>query len=169
MSNWSIFFVLKIYLSIKLLSQEVIILNNNFILEWNENKDEILHLTNANLLCKRNTIIDYIKDNYENIFLYMRDIDSECMKNELEIFSRDFCINNKLFNEIKDDFSGYYNNIIDISCIWVYIYYKNNNKKREIMIRIFLSKIKDENIKATEFKGKFKCNYWYSNYKYDFS
>ena len=56
----------------------------------------ITHLTNVNSLYKKNIIINYIKDNYEDIFLYMKNVNSEYMKNESEIFSRNSHINDKI-------------------------------------------------------------------------
>ena len=93
-----------------------------------------------------------MKNDYKDIFLYIRDVDSEYVKNESEIFLRNSCKNNELFDEIEDDFSGYYNNMIDILYIQVYIYYKNNNKKREIIIRISLLEIENKDIKMIKFK-----------------
>ena len=71
----------------------------------------------ANLLCKRNVNIDRMRDDCKDIFLCMRDIDSGYMRDESKIFLRDSHINDKLSDEVGDDFSGYYNDMIDISCI----------------------------------------------------
>jgi len=130
-------------------------LNDNFILEWNEDRNEILYLTNANSLYKRNAIIDHMKDDCEDVFLCMKDVDYEYMKDESETFLRDSCMNDELFDEVEDGFSECCNDMIDISCIRVYVCYKNDNEERETMMRISSSGIEDKDTRATEFKDEF--------------
>ena len=95
----------------------MIILNENLILNRNEDNNEVLYMKNASLLCKRNIIVNHIKNDDNNIFLYIKDIDFDYMRDELEIFFKDFHMNNKLFIEVENEVIEYYNDKIDISYI----------------------------------------------------
>ena len=142
-------------------------MNNNSILEWSENNNGILYIIYIDSLYKRDMNIDYMRDNCKSIFLYMRDIDFECKRDESETFLRIFHIDDK-FKEIEDDFSWYCNDINDIPYVRIWIYYKKDNKEREIMMRISLSEIENEDIKIIEFEDESECNYLCSNYGCDF-
>lgn len=155
-------------MNIKSLSQGITILNDNSILGWNEDIDEILHMTDADSLRKRDAIIDHMKDDCKDIFLRMRDIDSGRMRDESKIFLKNSRMNDELFGEVEDDISWYCNDIIDIPCVRVWICYKNNSEEKEIMMRISSSEIEDEDIRAIEFEGESERSYLCSNYRYDF-
>jgi len=58
--------------------------------------------------------------------------------------------------------------MIDIPCVRVWIYCKNDSEEEEIMMRISLSRIEDEDIRTIEFEDELECNYLCSNYEYDF-
>ena len=158
---------MRIYLNFRLLSQEIIILNDNSILEWNENNNEILYMIYTDSLCKKDMNIDHMRDNYKDIFLCMRDADSECKRDKSEIFLRIFHIDDE-FEEVEDNFSWYCNNVNDISCTRIWVYYKKNNKEREIIIRISLSGVENKDIKVIKFEDEFECNYLCSNCGCDF-
>ena len=76
------------YLNIRPLSQGIIILNDNSMLEWNGDNDGILDMIYADSLCKRDTMIDHMKDDYEDIFLCVGDVGFGYMRDESEIFLR---------------------------------------------------------------------------------
>ena len=121
------------------------------------------------LLYIKDINFDYMRNNYINTFLYMRNMNSEYIKNESEIYLRNFRINNELFIEIENIFSEYYDDIINISCAWIWVCCKDNNERKKIIIKIFSLEIEDEDIKIIEFESKFEYNHLYWNYEYDFS
>ena len=144
-------------------------MNDSFVLERSEDRDGILHLANADSLRKRDAIIDHMKNDCEDVFLYMKDADSERVGDEPETFSRDSRKNDELFDEVEDGFSGRCSDMIDISCVRVCVCCKNNSEGREIVMRISSSEVEDEDTRATEFEGEFERNYLCSNYEYGFS
>ena len=150
-------------MSIKLLSQEVTMLNDNFVLEQSEDRNGILHLADAGSLRKRDAIIDRMEDGCEGVFLRMRDAGSERVGNESETFSRDSRMNDELFDEVEDDFSGRCNDVVDISCVRVCVCCKNDSEEGEIVMRISLSGVEDEDIRMIEFEGESERNYLCSN------
>ena len=144
-------------------------LNDNFVLEQSEDRNGILHLADAGSLRKGDAIIGRMEDGCEGVFLRMGDAGSERVGDESETFSRNSRMNDELFDEVEDDFSGCCNDVIDISCVRVYICCKNDNEEREIVMRISLSRVEDEDIRATEFEDEFERSYLYSNCECDFS
>ena len=58
-----------------------------------------------------------MKNDCENVFLYIKDTGFKCVKNESETFLKNFHMNDELFNEAENSFSECYNDIINISCI----------------------------------------------------
>ena len=87
-----------------------------------------------------------MKNDCEDIFLCIKDASSECVRDELEIFSRDSRMNDELFDEVEDGFSGRCSDMIDISCVRVCVCCKNNSEGREIVMRISSSEVEDEDI-----------------------
>ena len=124
-------------------------------------------MTDADLLRKRDIIIDRMENDYKDIFSHMRDADSGCIRDESETFlsSR---MDDELFEEVEDDISWRCNGMIDILCTRVWVCCKNDSEGEEIVMRISSLRIEDEDIRVTEFEGELERGYLCSNCRYDF-
>ena len=103
-------------------------------------------MEDASSLRKKNAVVDRMKDDDNDILLFMKDAGFDRMRDESGIFFKDSRINDELFIEVEDEVIRHCSDEIDIPCAEVWICCKDNSEREKIVIETSLSRIEDEDI-----------------------